>query len=196
MAGIGRPNQRLRTRKALLEAAARLARTGVSPSLDKVAEAALVSRATAYRYFPSVEMLMAEAALDVAAPDPETLFRDENGDPSARLIKADKALDAMIGANEPALRAMLARSLTARGPDGDAPRRQNRRSQLIDKALEPARRSFRAADFKMLKRALALILGTEARIVFKDVLEISDEEARAVKNWAIRNLILAAERKD
>lgn len=192
MASSGRANQKRRTRKALLDAAAELARGGGKPSLDEIAEAALISRATAYRYFPSVEALMAEAALDVAAPDPDALFPDDGGDPASRLIKADKALDAMINANETALRAMLARSLTARDAKGDAPRRQNRRSQLIEKALEPSRRDFSAADFRMLKRALALILGTEAKIVFGDVLEISDEEARAVKNWTIRNLVLAA----
>lgn len=196
MATASRANQKLRTRKALLDAAAELARSGAMPSFDEIAEAALVSRATAYRYFPSVEALMAEAALDVAAPDPEALFPDESGDAAARVIKADKALDAMINANEPALRAMLAQSVTARKAAGAAPHRQNRRSDLIDKALQPARRDFRPADFRILKRALALILGTEARIVFKDVLEIGEDEARAVKNWAIRNLVLAAAKND
>ena len=63
-------NAKRRTRKALLEAAAQLVRGGVKPSLEEVAEAALVSRATAYRYFPSVEALLREAALDMAVAEP------------------------------------------------------------------------------------------------------------------------------
>jgi len=57
-----RPNQKRRTRKDLLLAAARLLQQGKRPSLEEVAEAALVSRATAYRYFPGVEPLLVEAA--------------------------------------------------------------------------------------------------------------------------------------
>ncbi len=66
----GRPNQKTRTRKDLLQAAARLMKQGRTPTLEEVAEEALVSRATAYRYFPSVEALMVEAAVDVAVPEP------------------------------------------------------------------------------------------------------------------------------
>ena len=54
----GRPNQRRRTRKDLLDAATRLMRQGRKPSLEEVAEEALVSRATAYRYFASIDALL------------------------------------------------------------------------------------------------------------------------------------------
>ncbi|MFN3628321.1 MAG: TetR family transcriptional regulator, partial [Parvibaculum sp.] len=47
-----RANQKRRTRKDLLQAAARLLKEGRNPSLEEIAEEALVSRATAYRYFP------------------------------------------------------------------------------------------------------------------------------------------------
>ena len=83
----GRPNQRTRTRKDLLQAAARLLKQGRTPTLDEVAEEALVSRATVYRYFPSVEALLVETAVDVAVPEPGELFRDETSrDPVARLL--------------------------------------------------------------------------------------------------------------
>lgn len=61
----GRPSQRRRTGEDLLEAASRLMRQGRKPSLEEVAEAALVSRATEYRYFPSIDALLLEATLDV-----------------------------------------------------------------------------------------------------------------------------------
>jgi hypothetical protein len=45
---------------------------------------------------------------------------------------------------------------------------------------------------KNLSRSLALIIATEAIIVRKDVLQLSDAEARKVKHWAIRALVEAA----
>src|SRR5579885_1316568 len=59
----GRERQRHRTRRDLVAAAAALLREGRTPTVAEVAEAAQVSRATAYRYFPSQEMLLAEVAL-------------------------------------------------------------------------------------------------------------------------------------
>lgn len=74
----GRPNQRRRTRKDLLDAASRLMKQGRKPSLEEIAEEALVSRATAYRYFPNVEAMLHEASFDIAIPQPQDLFRDDS----------------------------------------------------------------------------------------------------------------------
>src|SRR4051812_37137151 len=62
---FGRMNQKRRTRAALMTAAAEFVRRGETPSILQVADAALVSKSTAYRYFPSQDALLAEALLDV-----------------------------------------------------------------------------------------------------------------------------------
>jgi AcrR family transcriptional regulator len=193
---IGRPNQKTRTRKDLLQAAARLIKQGRTPTLEEVAEEAMVSRATAYRYFPSVEALVVEAAVDVAVPEPAGFFRDDvSRDPVMRLQRVETALYDMILANEPLLRSMLAhsiqRDMQADGT-GKLPRRQNRRMPLIEAALAPARDQFKPGDLKVLARALALIMGPEATIVVKDVLRLDDADARKMKRWAIRALVEAA----
>jgi AcrR family transcriptional regulator len=191
---MGRPNQKARTRKDLLQAAARIMRQGRTPTLEEAAEEALVSRATAYRYFPSAEALLVEAAVDVATPDPVELFRDEaSRDPVARLQRVETALYDMILANEPLLRTLLAHSVQRdTHANGALPRRQNRRTPLIEAALAPARNQFKPAELKVLMRALALVMGPEATIVVKDVLQLDDTEARKVKRWAIRALVEAA----
>ena len=99
----------------------------------------------------------------------------------------------MILANEAQLRMMLVHSLQ-RGEGSGLPPRQNRRTPLIEAALAPARKQFKPAALRMLTQALALIIGTEAMVVFKDVLRLDDAEARKVKRWAIRALIDAARR--
>jgi AcrR family transcriptional regulator len=191
----GRANQLRRTRKDLLQAAARLARDGRSPSLDEVAEAAMVSRATAYRHFPDVNALLIEAALDIDTPQAEQVLRDASADdPVARLERVDAAFEAMIRDNEVPLRLMLRHTLerSVRGDAAGGPLRQNRRAPLIDAALEPVRQQFRPAALKTLSRALGMVIGTEAMLALKDVMHLDEAEARRVRRWAIRALVDAA----
>jgi AcrR family transcriptional regulator len=192
----GRPNQRTRTRKDLLQAASRLMKQGRRPTLEEVAEEALVSRATAYRYFPSLDALLIEAPLEGAVPDPNNLFQDASSDdPVERLERVDAALADMISANESSLRLMLASSLQ-RSVNGerksDVPSRQNRRTALVEAALAPARSQFTPAGLKALTKSLALIIGTESMVVLKDVLQLDEDGARKVRRWAIRALVDAA----
>src|SRR5688572_19583990 len=147
----GRTNQRHRTRKDLLAAAGRLLKQGRTPDMDEVAREAMVSRATAYRYFPTIEQLLVEAPLDGAVPDPSDVFNgDVSTDPAQRVDKAEAALHEMCYRNAAQLRVMLAASLerTTKGASGSAadgiPVRQNRRSPLIEAALAPSRDRFTA----------------------------------------------------
>jgi AcrR family transcriptional regulator len=199
-AGAGRSNQKLRTRKALLEAAARLMKQGRKPSLEEVADEALVSRATAYRYFPNVEALLVEAPLDVAMPEAGELFAGgATDDPVARLDKVDAALHQMIDRNEVPLRLMLANALQQRARqngEGDLPVRQDRRTPLIEAALAPARARFKPAELEKLTAALALMIGTEAMVVFRDVLKLDEAKAQKVRRWAIRALVEAAQKPE
>ena len=191
-----RANQKRRTRKDLLQAASRLMKQGRKPSIDEIAEEALVSRATAYRYFPGLEALLVEASLDVTVPGAQELFRGaSSSDPVSRVQSVDTALHDVIIANEAPFRMMLIHSLERRlgREEGDElPIRQNRRSALIEAALEPARAEFSPSAFETLTRALALIIGTEGVIVAKDVLQLDDDDARGVKRWAIAALVEAA----
>ena len=55
-----RANQKARTRAAIIAAAQELQRQGTQPTIEQAAEQARVSRATAYRYFPTKEALLVE----------------------------------------------------------------------------------------------------------------------------------------
>src|SRR5437660_8081992 len=80
-----RLDQKLRTRALLLQAARELVSEGKTPSIAAVADAAMVSRATAYRYFPNPEVLLAEVPLDMAVPTVGSLFDgDAPTDPEDR----------------------------------------------------------------------------------------------------------------
>lgn len=194
-----RSNQRHRTRQDLLNAAVRLLKQGASPTMDDVAAEARVSRATAYRYFPSLDALLVEAPLGITVPSPEALFAGERStDPEQRIDKAGMAMHEMVYGNETQLRRLLANSLqlTAGQRKGDAiPVRQNRRTPLIEAALAPARGRLTKTAYDRLCAALAVYLGPESMVVFRDVLQLDEAEARKVKSWAVRALVRAALRE-
>ena len=169
---------------------------GRKPSLEEVAAEALVSRATAYRYFQSAEALLLEASVDVAVPEAAEMFRGgPPEDPVARLERVDAALHDMIRANEAPLRMMLAQVA------GAGRHRRRRRGgagapeppDAADRGRARARpRPIQASLPGRLGKALALIVGPEAMVVFKDVLQVDDAEARKVRRWMIRALVEAA----
>jgi AcrR family transcriptional regulator len=193
--GSPRSNQRLRTRKDLLSAAGRLLKQRQTFTMEELAREAMVSRATAYRYFPNLEALLVEAPLDGAVPDPGVLFADDpSADPVERLDRAEEALHHMMYRNEAQLRALMVHSLRQWLADGEhqVPVRQNRRTPLIEAALAPVRDRLDDVTYARLSSALALVFGPESMLVFRDVVPLSETEARQVKSWALRALVQTA----
>src|SRR5437762_8567166 len=88
--GGGRERQRRRTRRAILDAAIRLLSTGREPSMAEIAEAAEVSRRTVYLYFPTLEHLLADAALDAtrASVEPKLEAGADVTDRAEGLVRA------------------------------------------------------------------------------------------------------------
>jgi AcrR family transcriptional regulator len=195
MAKGERTSQRQRTRQDLLEAASRLMSQGQLPKLADVAKEAMVSRATAYRYFSSDEALIGEAALQDRTPTAGQLFAgDTSLDPEERLLKANALMHDFVWENQTQLRFILARLLdqAAQSNGSREMRRQNRRTDFIQTALAPARDRFDAATYRKLCAAVALVIGTESMVVFRDVLQIEEAEARKVENWVVSVLTQAA----
>jgi len=96
----------------------------------------------------------------------------------------------MIYRNEAQLRMMLANSLAVHGTENSGsaiPPRQNPRTPLIEAALAPAPQRFSNRGYKNLPAALALIRRTEAMVVFRDVLPLSERKARKIKSSAQRS---------
>jgi AcrR family transcriptional regulator len=191
----GRTAQRSRTRKAIVQAAGRLLGRGERPTLDDIAQEAEVSRATAYRYFPGLDALLSEAAVDALVPDPGSVFAaDAPVDPSARLHLVDEVFDRACREREVPLRLMLARIIerSALQPEVSGTLRQNRRVPLLEEALAPLRESLPPERRAMLVQALAMIIGTEGFLTLKDVVGLDAEQAGEVRRWAIDALLTAA----
>lgn len=193
-ARAGRVNQKARTRQAIVRAAGTLLAGGQKPTLDEIAAEAQVSRATAYRYFPGLDALLSEAAVDLMVPSPEDLFAHGPADARERLALVDETFDKACHEREVALRLMLARTLerSLERKPGEPPLRQNRRVPLIEKALAPLAPRLGRARLTRLAQALAMVVGTESLIALEDVVGLDPEQAKAVRRWTLDALVSAA----
>src|SRR6476620_2132374 len=106
----GRTRQKRRTREALVAAARDLvAEGGRAPTVAEAAEAAAVSRTTAYRYFPTQQSLLVAAHPEVVAT---SMLPDGVGDdPEVRIETAVRGLMAIVMDTEVQQRTMLRLSL-------------------------------------------------------------------------------------
>jgi AcrR family transcriptional regulator len=191
--------QKGRTRSALLAAAVQLVTAGAQPSVADVADAAEVSRRTAYRYFPTQAQMLVEAALEgvrgimaKAIEGPASSRRDV-ADVAARLDRAVQALQRSAVANEQLLRTLirLTVSTPAAESSGDAPipKRGYRRIEWIVLALEPLRKQVGKRRYERLVSAIAMCVGIEALIVLRDLRGLSEGDAEDVSRWAAGALL-------
>ena len=178
--GSGRANQKKRTHDAIVRAAAELMLTGREVSMPEIAEAALVSEATAYRYFPDLASLLREAMAD-QLPDPARALAEatDSQDPVERVEIASEYLIRHVIARQGVVRAMIAATVTK--PGASAPR-PGLRFGLIDEALAPLDDTLGAADptaFAQLKLGLSVIVSAEAYFSLIDQQGLDPETAIA-----------------
>jgi AcrR family transcriptional regulator len=193
-----RANQKQRTRAAIVDAAAGLLRSGVEPTVAGAAEAAKVSRATAYRYFPTPESLHIEVVGVTPAYEPvEHLVQALEGDDTeARLLAFVEKFNAITFAEEGrmrmALKVYLDTWFASRGNGGEPPPvREGRRMRWLERVLEPARRGKTKTQWRRLQAALALTGGTEPMVIMKDVCRLNEKDAQEVLLWAAQVLLRA-----
>lgn len=187
---------RARTRRLMLETASRLMQSGVTPSVSEVAEAAEVSRATAYRYFPSQAALV-EAVVDEAL-GPILAWTSSSPEPEARVADLFATSLPRIDAFEATFRAALKLSLDewaqrrAGAPASETPFRRGHRVDLLRDALQPLSARMASAEVDRLAQALSLVFGVEALVVLKDMWGLDGPQAEEVARWAASALVRAA----
>jgi len=169
---------------------------GTIPSVSDVAEGAEVSRATAYRYFPSQAALMQEAVLEALGPILDRVSESED---------AEERVDELLAFSFPRIADYEA---THRGalwlaidqwskrragllPDGERIVRGSR-IRLLKEALEPIRATLDPESFERLAKALSLAFGIEAVVVLKDIWGVGDNEVEETVRWSARALVRQA----
>jgi AcrR family transcriptional regulator len=165
--GHGRVLQKARTRDALIAATRQLLRDGMTPSVEQAADAARVSRTTAYRYFPSQRALLAATFPQL---DGGSLLGDHPpANVRARVALFAEKMTESILANEAEMRAMLRLSLDPQVPANEVALRQGRRTVWVADALAPLRDSLTKSRFEQLTLAIAATAGIESFVWLTDV---------------------------
>lgn len=177
----GRVNQRKRTHDAIVRATVELMRTGREMSMPEIAKAALVSEATAYRYFPDLASLLSEAMSESILDPAEALAHvADSTDPVERISAAAEYLLRRVLSRQGAVRAMIAATIAK---PGGAVRRPGLRFGLIDFALAPLEdpadpaAAFDAGVLARLKLGLAAVVGAEALFSLIDLQGLDPQDA-------------------
>src|SRR6478672_4119244 len=172
----GRVDQKRRTREALISAARQLVATGATPTVEAAAEAALISRTTAYRYFPNQRALLVAAHPEAGA---QSLLPDDPPEDAERRL--DLVIDAFTRsnvANEAQQRTMLRLSLEADPAErAQLPLRQGRAIKWIEEALGPLGGVLSTTDIHRLAIAIRSATGIEALVWLTDIAGLSRQEA-------------------
>jgi AcrR family transcriptional regulator len=187
----GRTQQKARTRKALVEAARHLLAEGTTPTVERTADRAEVSRATAFRYFANQRALL--VATYPHLEEASLLGAAAEEDPLVRLDAVTEELARRILEYEQELRAHLRLSLEpATAQPDELPLRQGRAIGWIDDALSPLRDRMPARDLRRLVLAIRATLGIEALVWLTDVGGVPREEAVDIMRSSARTLLRSA----
>jgi len=194
----GRANQKQRTRRALIEAAFQLSREGRTPTMPDVAEEALVSPATAYRYFPNMPALMLEVATRESQPRIDDVLAALPEDPEDRIDTLVSTVSGFQFENEALWRAVLSAILERWQAQVDVPEpervpiRGSHRLESVATALAPLVETLPPDQHRRLIMATTLVCGVEAMVSARDACGLDPAEAKEVIRWAARALQRAA----
>jgi AcrR family transcriptional regulator len=188
-----------RTFKRLLDEAVVLVRRGRIPSVAEVAQSAGVSRATAYRYFPSRSKLVSAVIAEALAPVQRAV--PQSGNAKQRLHELLDRTYSRFAEYEPHMRAALQlalehQSLETAGLLEEEPFRRGQRTEILATTIAPLKSQLKPKAYQRLLQALAVVYGIEPMVILKDICGASDRETEAVVRWMMDALVDAALRDE
>jgi AcrR family transcriptional regulator len=192
--GNGRTNQKARTQQAIVDACVELIRQGRPVTMPEVAKAAMVSEATAYRYFPDLASLLAKAlAEDWPSPAEALTPVEASNDPAERVAFATRFLLEGVAERQVVVRSMIATTIAQPGLSSRA--RPGLRFGLIEYALAPFVASLESTSperLVQLRLDLAVVMSAEALFSLIDLCGLTVEDAIDSAERTARTVTFAA----
>ncbi|CAH0532224.1 hypothetical protein VST7929_00035 [Vibrio stylophorae] len=189
---------RARTHKLLIETALHLLEGGWFPSVSELAKAADVSRATAYRYFPTQSDLMA-AVMDAVLVQVQQWQPLSDDDAVLRMQELLAFAYPQMMTHEGALRAAIQVSLSQWAAQRAEPSAaaehlvRGNRKELVARAVSPLQSSLSEPAYQRLMQALSMVYGSEPIVVLKDIWQLESAEITEVTQWMAKALIRQAQ---
>jgi AcrR family transcriptional regulator len=172
--------------------------SGHIPSVPEVAVRSNVSRATAYRYFPSRSALIT-AVID-SSLGPVRMLASDNPDGRQRVRELFVQTFPRFKEFEPQLRAAAQLSLEQKALERaglleEEPYRRGHRVRILRHAIEPLTPMLTPASRLRLHHALSVVYGIEPYVILKDIWELPDRDVERTALWMANALIDAALRE-
>jgi len=180
----GRSNQKLETRKKIIAGAQHLLSKGGKLTLEDVAKHVAISRATIYRYYSNIDLLISEAGISAPEDSQSILLGLESLDLNAQLKGIQRYYNEHTLSNEAAFRKFLSINISA---DQTRNKRGARRIATLKMALED--RNLSNKDKTRLANLLTLLMGIEPIIITKDVCGLNNKASMELLEWGF-DLIL------
>jgi AcrR family transcriptional regulator len=163
--------------------------------MPEVAARARVSRATAYRYFPSRSALVSAVVAEALAP--VRRFEPQPTDGLRRVRELFDKTFPLFRQFEPHMRAALQlalehESLERLGRLEEEPFRRGHRRYILHRAAAPLRATLGPPAYERLLKALSLVYGIESYVVLRDIWGASYRDVEAVARWMLDALIESA----
>ncbi len=196
----GLTSTRARTRRLLIETAIRLFDSGAFPSITEVAHEAQLSRATAYRYFPTQSALVSAIVSETLSPIKH--WQPSKEEATDRINELLSFAFPQMLRHEGTLRAALHLSLTqwAQSQATDAIPVKERlvrgnRKAMLAQVLKPLNDELPPALMDRVIRSLSLVYGSEIFLVMKDIWGCHNDELEDIGKW-IAGAIVRQARED
>ncbi len=205
--GVPYSGTRRRTFNLLINTALTLFEQGAIPSVSELAADAGVSRATAYRYFPTQSDLI--SATVNASLGPILTWRSDSPETHTRMEQLLAFAYPQMFKHEGALRAALYVSLQQWAQDRSASAKsqvndekkliRGHRKAILANVVEPLKSHVDKDTLDKVIRAFSLVYGSEVFLVMKDIWKMDDSGVIGITQWmakAIINQALSDSRAD
>ncbi|MDA5548804.1 TetR/AcrR family transcriptional regulator [Yersinia massiliensis] len=185
-----------RTQRLLIDTAMAMYEQGAFPSITEVAIAAQLSRATAYRYFPTQSALV--SAIVDESLGPILAWQPTQPDARQRIAELLSFAYPRMLQHEGVLRAALHLSLQQWADNRSNPNNEEKlvrgnRKRLLKMAVEPLEGKLSPEALQRVVYAFSLIYGSEVFMVLKDIWHLDDAGIQDVTQWMGKAILLQAE---
>ncbi|WP_324719989.1 TetR/AcrR family transcriptional regulator [Salinimicrobium sp. HB62] len=188
--GTGRRNQKLLTRDKILESAQDLMGKGDDFTLEDIAKKAKISRATIYRYYSSVEILAAEAILDLNTKSSEEIILEvKDLELKEAILAIQDYYNNLTIDHEAGFRKYMSFVLNA---DKSKELRGARRKKTLLMLLQERVKDMNPVELENLANLATVLMGIEPFIVTKDVCHLNNEQSKEILKWGMDKVLESA----
>jgi AcrR family transcriptional regulator len=181
----GRTNQKLETRNKILVSAQYFLNKGFEFNLEDIANKTGISRATIYRYFSNIDILAAEAGLDVSTKSPETIYENLKGNIiEDKIFEIQDYFNTLAIDHENLFRKYISAVLDS---STSSLKRGARRKKTLQLVLSET--NYTPKEKEDLSNLLTIYMGIEPLIVTKDVCNLNNKESIELMKWGMKLLL-------